>query len=1326
MKTKVCYILYILFVLITLRNTNLNAAQQTLYFSNLRFENGLPSSVTSSIVQDKAGFIWIGTDEGLCRYDGYSMINFTKGKNNNSLPSNRISALLLDDDKLWVATWNGLCTINTQTFEIKNITTGNIHVFRSLYKDCNGNIWIGSANGVLVYSPKKDKFEYYCSSNSSLSNNTIRSFYQDANGVMWIGTYDKLNSFDGHHFTSYDLKGNLKPDIHNNLILSIVPHPKDSSLLWVGTETGLCLFNKKFGSYSVTNTQNSSLSNDVIKCIYSDNKNDKLWLGTDFGLNIYDNKNQKVTPYYHNPNINYTISNNVVISIYKDNSDLLWFITSNGVSVLNNSSSSYVLHELSYSENNINAGNQIRSILVQPDKTIWTATTHGVVKLMPNGKKFNLTMKGPAHERLILDNCNAIVADQKNRIWIGTAGGINIWDEQKRKLYAITASKNNGLTSNYIKQIKTTANGNIWISAWDGGVFQVYGDKNTPEDLSFLPISNDSEALITTLNNHLYFTSHDILWQFNPQSSDNTKLTQLSNNNGINDITCITSDNLENIWMGRKDGLWKYNTTKDSLIYYPFKTLKQNTLLGIEVDSRGFIWVSTHNTVYKYTNEGQLVNTIPLDTNTPIKNFVNQCSTTSKSGSVYFGGDNGYIEIISDSIKENNTNQKPIISGFYINNQLINPIHQPQILKTDIAYTKSLKLEYENNSIAFEFSNLYYWLNDRNSFRYKLVGFDENWIYTNSNKAIYSNLTPGSYEFLLASDSPAGNINAPITKVNITIKRPFWLGNFFLALYALIIILILYATFRIIKYRYKLNNELHIAQIEKEHSEQILDVRQNFFTNVSHEFRTPLSLIVPPIKQVLNNGTIDENSKKLLQLAERNSKRLMSLVNQILDFSKLEKNSLILQKKDTDIIAICQSTYETFRDMATRNEIDYQITYPTKSIVINIDAAKIETILFNLLSNAFKFTPVNGTIRFDINIDQDSLCIAVSDSGIGISAEEQKLIFERYYQSKDNTKLGSGIGLAIAKDYASLHHGTLNVDSLPNQGSTFTLELPLDKDKLNIEEYKPTVITTPKTQLKQDANSDKDKKTLLIIDDNPDILEFITLNLQDQYRLLNATNGTEGYEIAIKHEPQLIVSDVMMPGLDGFELCTKLKSDNKTNHIPIILLTAKGMNTQKVEGMNRGADMYITKPFETDYLISCIESIFRRESFTIQYSKNLLITSPDKPSDEADNQDEKFLKKVMTIVETNIQNPSFSVEILSEEIGISSTHLYRKLKALTGHSTQEIIKNYRLKKAAQMLENNEGNISEIMYKVGFSNLSTFSKRFKAEFGVAPSDYAKNK
>ncbi|TLX71668.1 response regulator [Labilibacter sediminis] len=1300
------------------------------YFSSLRYENGLPSNLTTSIIQDNAGFIWIGTDEGLCRYDGHSMLYFTKDNSSSSLPSERISALLLDGEKIWVGTWDKLCTIDTKTFQVEHINTGELNAFRALYKDKKGNIWIGTNNGLMHFDKIKNQYRFYHTGNCKISHNTIRSFCEDHSGNLWIGTLDGINRFSNGYFTSFDLKGDYKSEIKNNLILSIKNHANSDSLLWVGTETGLCLLNIYTGQYKNYNANNTNISNEVIKSIYVSENN--LWLGTDYGLNILNIDTKQINTFYHNPNINHSICNNVIWEIFSDNNHLLWFITSNGLSILDYKTSPFSLHEVLYDMTGQKAGNLIRDILVLEDGSKWLATIHGVVNEFPDGTQRTFTSNSPPNERLLIDNVYALEIDKLGRIWIGTAGGINIWDPQIRKMYSITADTNNGLKSNYISSFTISPTGDIWLSAWEGGLFQIKGDLNKLEHIRFIQITDDGAALSTFVNNQLYYTSKNNLWSFDPVTSNIKIVATTPIDKSIHHIQALKNDKENRVWMARRDGLWHYDCNSDNLIHHPF-TIPVSHIKGMELDSLGYIWISTHNSVHKFDTIGQHQLTIPLNTNTPIKNFLSNSSMFSPNGRLFLGGTNGYVEI--DPNFTYSTNEKPsiVISGIDINNQALKTGNNQDILLNDIPYTSNLHLSHDNNSLTFRFSNLEYWLPQKSIFKYRLLGFDQQWQYTDGqqNFAIYSNLKPGKYKFEVIGTNYMGLSSQKRAGITIDIAPPIWLSKIFFLLYFILTVGILYLIFYIFNYRNRLNNQLQITQLEKDHSEQLFNAKQQFFTNVSHEFRTPLSLIVPPIKQVLKTGKIDDNSRRMLTLANKNSHRLLSLINQILDFRKLENTDLSIQKSHTNINALCHTVFDSFSDMANRNEINYEFVESRKHYTLNIDTQKIETILFNLLSNAFKYTPINGSISLTIKELHHHLQIKIKDTGEGISKEESSQIFKRFYQGSQNKTniTGSGIGLPLSLEYARLHNGTIKVDSQLEKGSCFTLLLPINDDNHKLSDNKEfTGTQTQSKQRKESVTKESfnysDRKCILIVDDNPDILEFIELNLSDQYNIIKAINGVDGLQEAKQHIPQLIISDVMMPEMDGFSMCEKLKVNEKTMHIPVILLTAKNLDNQKIKGMKSGADMYITKPFEIEYLQTCIENLFRREQYLLQYTKNLLTISPKEDIHSENNQDTTFLKKVMNSIELNINNSAFSVEVLSDELGLSTTHLYRKLKKLTGLSTQEIIKNYRLQKAAMMLQNVEGNITEIMYAVGFTSLSNFSKSFKSQFGVSPSEYIK--
>jgi len=1317
---------FIILIILLLINIELQGAEN--YFSSLTSENGLPSNVTNSIVQDPRGFIWIGTENGLCRYDGYNMTLFNK-ESPHKLPSNKVSALLLDGETIWVGTWDKLCTINTVNFEINVINETKIHTVRTLYKDRNDKIWIGTNSGLFIYNKENNSFKHFNNKNSNLSHNTVRAFCEDKESNMWIGTYDMLNKFNGVDFEVFNLKGNYKSSITNNLILAIEDNVQSDSLLLVGTETGLCLFNRHTKNFKCYNSQNSSLSNEVIKSIYC--TQDKLWLGTDFGLNVFNYRTKTIESYFHNPLVNHTICNNVIWKIFKDENNILWFITSNGISLLEQMGEGYSLHKTIFEVDGIKIGNQVRDLLIEDNGTKWLATNHGVICEKLNGKRETFTSESELSKRLLIDNVYALEIDNYGQIWIGTAGGINIWNPFEKKMYAITANKYNGLTSNYIKDFIKSPNGEIWVSAWEGGLFQTNGHFNITPEITFTQITGDGEALACFTKNKFFYTSNLSLIKYNPFTKKSKIIIDTIHESTILNLK---SDSSNNLWIVSKDELIRYRTIEDKLEHFPFKE-PTSQIMSIEVDKNGNFWASTHNSILKFNQLGQQILSLPLNSNAPIKNLQLQSSCQANDGSLYFGGHNGYIKVDPNLEIKPGRKIETNISGLAINNEVILPNDKNQLLPNDITYHNNLSLTHNNNSLTFQFSNLDYWLPELNSYKYRLLGYENQWQYTSGDKnfAIYSNLKPKNYTLEVIGFNHKGIVCKNTAQLQIKINPPIWLSNGFIVLYIFIFLSIAYIIFKIYSYRNKITNQLKITQLEKEHSDQLLKTKQQFFTNISHEFRTPLSLINPPIKQVLITGAIDETSRHMLQLAHKNSNRLMQLVNQILDFRKLETTDLSLDLSKTDINQIALDIFESFSDLASRNEIDYKFISKESGPLLLIDQEKIKTILFNLLSNAFKFTPINGSIELKIEVKDQQLKLSISDSGKGIDIKEKEKVFERFYQTGNNKTdvTGTGIGLTLSLEYAKLHQGTIQINSEVGKGSCFTLQLPvsdtLKKDNeelIEINSSKEEQLQT--TRISQTDQIPKDARTILIVDDNPDILDFIELNLSPTYIIIRANSGEEGLEQAIKKHPSIIISDVMMPGFDGNTLCRKLKNNATTMHIPIILLTAKILDEDKIQSMQSGADIYITKPFTIEYLTACINNVLKRDEYLLQYARNIISISPSNELIEDNNQDTIFVKRVMEIIENNITNTSFSVESLADEIGLSTTHLYRKLKTITSYSTKDIIKNYRLEKAAKMLSNKEGNITEIMYNVGFSSLSTFSKAFKSHFGKSPTEYIKSK
>lgn len=1316
----------------------------TPFFSTLSGKDGLPSNVIAAVAQTGNNFLWIGTANGLARYDGYHFKVFKKNESVQSLPSNQISCLMADGDFLWVGTWNGLCKINTRTFEIARIDLKANNVIRALYKDPRDHsYWIGTETGLIHYQAGSNSFKIYNTKNSSISHNTVRTILQDKHGNLWIGTYDKLNKLirGSELFVVIDLKKDYKPSLKNNLICDIKQAAHSDTLLWVGTETGLCQVNTVTGHFRHFSEKNVPFSNEVIKYIYTDDHG-SLWLGTDFGLNVFDPETLSNTVHFHNPQISYSIANNVIWQIFEDSGGVIWFVTSNGISRLNKYRNFYDYHEVSYRLENQAVGNQVKSVLITRKGIIWLATLHGVIRIDPAKKQKNVfDTSSPPETRILLNNVFTLEEDQYDRVWIGTAGGINIWDEPNRKMYSITSNATNGLKTNYIAKFLKGSDGSFWVSAWEGGLFKVEGDFRILPSLHFRLAGEYGSERSIAGSDAIWIIRYNELYRIDPKTFVEKRIDAFSTVANKKDVHCLYYSENGSLWAGSQNGLIEYNPRNDKAEFHPIITGTDINIGNLVEDVDGNIWGAVNNSVIKFAVSGHQLEIFPLDKDLPLKSFFYGCTARLPSGEIIFGGDNGYISLHPKNVVPNPYNPEVYVTAVEINNKPITT-GDTVLTRNDISFTNSLRLKYAQRSIAFEFSSLHYWQPSMNVYAYKLVGFDKSWNYVSGQKnfAVYPNLSAGDYTFVVRGTNNYGIWSDKTASIHIVIDPPLFLNPFFLVLYSFAIVAMIYFGLRTYSTRLHLKNELKITRMEKEHGEELFRAKQQFFTNISHELRTPISLILPPIHQALKHGNLDKQNQQLITLAEKNSYRLLRVVNQILDFRKLENDTLQLKITTVDIISFCHDLFLLFTDKANRKEIDYSFTSNTKAINARIDTEKMETVLFNLLSNAFKFTQKGGTINLSVSTlpgsdryPKGSVEITVSDTGIGIDAGEKTKIFQPFYQARESQHMeaGTGIGLALAAEYVKLHHGRIDVESTKGKGTCFTVELPLDSSHFPVdsiyEEQEINQLATKSTRVEDHNDTTyrfgikSDKPLVLIIDDSADMTDFICASLKEKYNFIVAENGEEGLQKASSFLPEVIVSDVMMPVMDGLNLCKKIKENSKTSHISIILLTAKSLTSQKIEGIKMGADVYITKPFEIEFLEANIDHLLARKKELADYFKNELVIQPSTDHGK-ENMDDKFIKKVMNIIEANIADPNFGVEMLSDEIGMSSTHLYRKLKSLTQLSANEIIRKYRIKKASLLLKNKEGNISEIMYDVGFSNLSYFSKCFRAEFGVSPKEY----
>ncbi|AZQ64883.1 response regulator [Flammeovirga pectinis] len=1315
---------------------------QEIYFSSLSMRDGLPSNIIADITQDKYGFLWVATRNGLTRYDGNEFTYFRNDSSEYSLPSNELTSTLAIDETIWVGSWNGLSCINNKTLKISRVDLP-FNKIRTICKGEGDILWVGSANGLIEYNTKDKTYKVF-DSTKNLSHNMVRSILLDKEGNVWVGTFDGINLLEkgAENFKSIPLLQKKK----SNLLVLDIKEDRSNTNLWVGTEKGLFSIDKKDKKVTSYLSENNKFSNAVIKEIYQD-RSGKLFLGTDFGLNIFSPKAATNAVYFHNPRKSYSITNNAIRQIFEDRNGTLWFSTLNGISTLNTQNTSYTANELSYRSNGKRTGHKVKSILVDSKGNMWFATTHGVIrKDVQKNKEVVFSQNGIKSRRILMDNVSTLMEDKWGRIWMGTASGISIWDENKNKITSINVDSKVGLQSNYIGNITQQKDGTIWVSAWEGGIYKIEGDVENLKNLSFKKIKNhtsDSEKFIA-FNNNIWLLDKNKLFRVDDLTLKVIEIEEYNAKFKNSEAYSLYNSGDGNLWIGTLNGIIQYSIETKQTKFYAINTRRDEIVRACIKDKQGTIWGITNLSIVRLNAKAGNVNVYPLKYTLPIKNFHYGCVTIKENNEILFGGDNGYVSFYPKDIKNETSKSAVLITGLEINNKKIGidqEVDGRVLLEKSISFINKLILNYDERSFTINFSSLDFSHSIKNIYAYKLKGFDENWHQVSGidNKAIYSKVKPGEYIFSVKSINNLDETVAESKPLSITIKRPFFLQNIFLALYLFLILGIVFTLFRMYTNRLKLESQLHITQMEVLHSEELEKTKEDYFTNISHELRTPISLILPPLHQLQKKAQLDGDSLTLLNLAEKNAKRLKKLVNQILDFNKMQYEKLSLKFKKVDFIEFSENVFLLFTDNASRKGINYTFNSEVEEQILWVDVEKMETILFNLLSNAFKFTKEGGTISFvltrteiDNPYKEGGINIKISDTGIGISEEDQLHIFDRFYQAKKQNikENGSGIGLTLVAEFVELHYGQISIESKVNLGTSFTLDLPLGTDHLPVDQLEQDEIELTLspvthhldnkiTSYKLDLNSDK--PLLLLVDDNQDIIAFIRNSLKEKYNLIVAENGQEGVVKANRFLPQLIISDIMMPVMDGLSFTDKVKKNPKTSAIPIILLTAKSLPSQKVDGLTAGADIYLTKPIEIELLEAYIKKLLTRKIELEEHFKEEIFNKSEEMN-PLKNEDTIFVNKVMQIIEANISNTELSVEMISQELSISTTHLYRKLKATTNHTAKDVIKKHRLKKASQLLQNREGNITEIVDQVGFSSLSYFSRVFKAEFKISPKKY----
>ncbi|MCW8803025.1 MAG: response regulator, partial [Ignavibacteriaceae bacterium] len=1076
---------------------------------------------------------------------------------------------------------------------------------------------------------------------------------------------------------------------------------------------------------------------------------------------VFDRKRKEFFCYGQNTNNPNGLSENTIISICEDKSGILWFGTwSNGVNKYSKfDEKKFITFTHNTNDPNSLSGNNIYSICEDSFGDLWVGTDiYGLNRMSANSNKFVHYLNNPNDPNSISNNLiTSIREDSFGNIWVATdGGGLNKFDRHSNKFihYRHDPDDPSTICNDRLSQIFIDSKGNIWMGDSNGGldklpkgsnsVIHYKSDPNNPNSIGTEMIFGFSEDN----NGNLWIGSNGSgLSKFNIDREEcvhyrNDPEDSLSLSH--NSVSVIHIDKNGTLWVGTSGGgLNKLDNTKKTFKHYKVKDgLPSNMISGILEDKKGNLWISTYRGISCFDPNTKMFNNYSTADGLQGSEFNLWAYYSGRNGRMYFGGTNGLNVFSPDNLEQNLTIPSVVITEFELHHKPVfigyDPLWDRTILEKSISDTKLLELSYDDNIISFEFAALEYQNPSRNMYAYNLKGFDKDWTITDATKRYitYTNLKPGEYVLRVKASNSDGVWNEAGVSLKIIIHPPWWATWWSYTLYGVAIILIVIG---LRGYDLKRQRLKHQLELEHEHAvklEEIDSIKSRFFANISHEFRTPLTLILGPAFKIKTECK-DENLTKQAGMIQRNANRLLELINQLLDLSKIEAGKLKISASKGNLASFIRGISMSFESIAEKKDIRFKIKIQKTKIETYFDTDRMEKIITNLLSNAFKFTLEGGEITVSvIETENNSVKIVVHDTGVGISKKDLPKMFDRFFQANSSHTRdheGTGIGLALTKELVELHKGKISIDSQEGNWTKVTIELPLGKDHFSEDQIVETEEQEPEGReiIVSDFVSDRivdedfeggvaEKNIVLVVEDNHDVREYIREALIQEYNVAEAVNGEQGLRKAEKLIPDLIVSDVMMPKMDGIEMMKLLKNDAKTSHIPVILLTARSEQNNKLEGLGLGAEAYLTKPFDIKELQVRIKSLIeQRQNLQMKFSKGEVSFKRD--AKKLGKLDEEFMNKVMNVVNAHISEEEFSIEQFGNEAGMSRSQIHRKLKALTGKSPSVYLRTIRLSKAKQMIQRREATISEISYKVGFASPAYFSRCFKEEFGYPPSE-----
>lgn len=1330
-------------------------------FNRIEVEKGLSNSEVRCIYKDRTGFMWFGTPFGLNRYDGYELITYKQdlSQEHKETANNDIYHIQESyDGKLWLFTPSGYTIYDVKHERFEEDATAlfgqysGVSEFWRMYIDLGKNFWFVTWQDVRLYDVKKGKrtvFEQ--GAPGSLSRGLLSDIRQGENRYWFLFDNGLLECMDAQTQKVISRDSTLKKMIGKKNLVDMRLFIDSSGDVWVyniDSEFGIACYSVSKNSWQVYSNASPApyyISNDIVFGMEEDEKGN-IWVGTDHGGVTLINKRERTTEVlWHDDHDPTSLSQNTIRCIYRDDKGIMWLGTyKKGICYYHESIYKFKAvtdrTDMPYSD--------VNCFFESKEGNIWIGTNGGGL-LYYDRKHDTYTVYKHIPGRANTPAGDVIVsleADRSGRLWIGYyLAGMDCFDGKTFTHYTSHSSTNDILPDNNVWKLHCDRAGNLWIGTLNGGV--VVMDVQTGQRIKWFdsvgPVYDITEKksgeVMVGSRKGLYFynTATDQLELYEKDVFEKARVSRY-------DISNLYEDSRGLLWVGTRNGLFVYNPyTRELRLFTAESGLSADLIQNVQEDAEHNMWVATNGglTCIRVTtaNEtpGYFFHMVNYDRSDGLQgelfNF-NAGYITSKS-ELIFGGLSGFNIFVPTRIIDDAVNPPVVLTDFQIYNESIRPGETYKgrvLLEKSISQTDEITLNYSDNYFTLSFAALDYCKPGKARYFYKLEGFNNQWLEAdrNSRQVTYTNLNPGKYTFYVKAISNDANGQVYPVALQINIRPPFWQTRWAWAFYTLVVIGSFYGYRRrmVRKAEKKLAYTREKLRITQQH--EMDEMKLRFFTNISHEFRTPLTLILTPLEDMIKKIS-DPEKQQSLRMIRRNALQLLRLVNQLLDFRKMDVQGHTLQKSVGDIVQFVREQTGLFAEASERKQIELRFSTDLSPLYVWFDADKLSKVLVNVLSNAYKFTPTGGCVTVELaRTDEGKIRISVTDTGIGIPEEALDKIFERFYQVKHADTMnyqGSGIGLHLAKEFVKLHGGEMWAERMPEGGSRFVVLLPcmqeetnaLPSEKQNVLSEEESEVASPNGSPETASESDELPK-LLLVDDNDDFRLFLSGKLSDQYTVLQAADGVEGLEMAYREIPDMILSDVMMPRLDGINMSKQIKADIRTSHIPLILLTAKSGEESKLEGLTAGADDYITKPFNLEILLVKIHNLVEARKRNREIFQDQIRIEPSKIA--VSSLDEKLIRKALEYTETNISNPDFSVEELSRELGMSRVHLYKKLSSLTGKTPIEFIRVIRLKRAAQLLEESQLTVSEIAYEVGFNNPKYFRKYFKDEFGVLPSQY----